>query len=405
MISSGLRRWLATSLLVAGAGLTGCDDHSAAAPTPPPTSTATTAVTRADLIAQGAALVEQYECNRCHTGLGVADAPRAKACTGCHEDILATEAPKPHEAVWQQNIVHLTFRFDLTSAQRLKPSWIEAHLQRPVDVRPHLGATMPRLRLTADQARAIAIYVTRERGPAPPYRVDERLVAEGRTLVEARGCTACHTMRGADLPRPADTKPKAVALAPDLSLTRDRMDPGTLDRWLADPSAFGSTTMPKPALTEAERRAVVAFLLRAPTRPPAPPPLPPIPTTDTPATYANVEARVLRKVCWHCHAQPDFARGDGGPGMSGGFGYPARKLDLSTYEGVLAGYVGDDGERHSVFRRDDSGEPLLLSVLLRRRHEERGDVTARRGMPLGLPSLPPEDIDLVRRWLEAGHPR
>ena len=51
----------------------------------------------------------------------------------------------------------------------------------------------------------------------------------------------------------------------------------------------------------------------------------------------EVEARVFRRVCWHCHSDPDFARGDGGPGNHGGFGFDARGIDLSSYEGVLSG--------------------------------------------------------------------
>ena len=49
--------------------------------------------------------------------------------------------------------------------------------------------------------------------------------------------------------------------------------------------------------------------------------LAPLPLRARPVAFEEVSERVLRKVCWHSHAQPDYARGDGGPGNSGGFGW------------------------------------------------------------------------------------
>ena len=92
--------------------------------------------------------------------------------------------------------------------------------------------------------------------------------------------------------------------------------------------------------------------------------------------------------------------------MSGGFGFAARGLDLSSYPGVAAGSIGPDGRRRSVFAADQSGTPRLVAHLLARHAEEAGQpVAGIRGMPLGLPALPVEDIQLVESWVAQGRPR
>jgi hypothetical protein len=40
-----------------------------------------------------------------------------------------------------------------------------------------------------------------------------------------------------------------------------------------------------------------------------------------------------------------------------------------------------------------------------REKEEAGEQPSMRGMPLGLPALPPEDIQLVDTWIAQGRPR
>jgi hypothetical protein len=129
-----------------------------------------------------------------------------------------------------------------------------------------------------------------------------------------------------------------------------------------------------------------------------------LPLLDRPVSYLEVEQRVLRKVCWHCHAQPELAHGDGGPGMTGGFGFAPRGLDLSTYSAVLSGYRDEPGKGQSVFRADQDGTPMLVRVLLARQREEAGELGVLRGMPLGLPALSPEQIQLVESWVEQGRP-
>jgi hypothetical protein len=109
--------------------------------------------------------------------------------------------------------------------------------------------------------------------------------------------------------------------------------------------------------------------------------------------FAEVRDRVFRRVCWHCHSEPDYALGDGGPGNTGGFGFAPRGLNLATYRGAQSGARGHQGQRRSIFRPVD-GTPLLVAVLLARQREEAGVATDLRGMPLGLPALDAEDLQL-----------
>ena len=78
----------------------------------------------------------------------------------------------------------------------------------------------------------------------------------------------------------------------------------------------------------------------------------------------------------------------------------------STLLKIAAGLLDTKGERASVFAKLDDGTPRLVAVLLARQKEEAGQPDVRaRGMPLGLPSLSPEQIQLVETWVSQGRPR
>jgi hypothetical protein len=123
-------------------------------------------------------------------------------------------------------------------------------------------------------------------------------------------------------------------------------------------------------------------------------------------SYEEVDEKVFHITCRHCHSDPDAAMGDGGPGNTGGFGFAPKKLDLATYKGVAAGYIDAKGERQSVFAPMADGVPRLVAALLARQREEAGTHSDEiRGMPLGLPALTPEQIQLVESWVAQGRPR
>lgn len=401
-------RALAIAALVAAA----CGDR----PVPRATDDAAPPPPRVD----ATPLLAAFECHRCHDGTGLPSVARERHCVGCHQDILAGtfEIGPDVLATWQQHIVSVPQVPSLAGARRLRRSWVRDHLLEPVDVRPGLPAMMPRLALTKADADALAAHLVPEELPPVTFAPDA--AARGATLYAELGCASCHELTGATVAvGDAETFPgeggapqaptlSARQLAPDLALARDRLQPAAVAAWILDPSAFDARSqMPAFAIPPADADALAAFIMTTPLAPRPRAPIPNrLPLLDRDVSYDEVEARVTHKICWHCHSQPDYARGDGGPGNTGGFGFAPRGLDLSSYEGIAAGALGDDGRRHSIFARDADGVPKIVRHLLARHAEVAGHpVPGIRGMPLGLPPLPLEDIQLLDSWIEQGRPR
>ncbi|HJZ84765.1 MAG TPA: cytochrome c [Polyangia bacterium] len=335
---------------------------------------------------------------------------RERHCVHCHRDILDGRfaAPPRLLARWRSHLLSLNRVPSLEGTGRLlQRAWVRDFLLSPCDVRPALFATMPRLELTPAQADALAGWLVPEE--APPSHFTPAEAAAGRALYERLRCASCHRFTGADASSPPpEPATDSVALAPDLALARVRVQSGALADWLADPQRTKpDALMPRFPIGAPEARALAAFILTAPLAP-TPPlrPHPRQPPLRRRVGWDEVSARVFRRTCWHCHGQPDYARGDGGPGNTGGFGFAGRGLDLSSFAGIAAGARGDDGRRRSVFSKGADGEPLLLATLLARQLEQTGRVVPGvRGMPLGLPALSPEDIQLVESWVLQGRPR
>lgn len=394
--------------------LVACRDRPPAAP--PPRADATAAArdaTDAAPIDRAAALalVETFECNRCHDGTGLPAAPQDKHCVACHRAIRdGTFAAAPADlATWRAHATSLLVAPSLAHARRLRRAWIEAFLLHPIEVRPGLPASMPRLAIAPAQAALLAAYLA----PDDPLAAATAAAAagdpvRGAQLYAARGCPSCHAFTGAAVPaasgpaiaRSAD----AAALAPDLALTRVRMAPVRVAAWIAAPAP--DSLMPRLGLTDAEAQDLAAFVVQTPlpAAAPPPPPEPRLPVLTRAIGFDEVAERVFRKVCWHCHAQPDYARGDGGPGNTGGFGFAPRGLDLSSYEGAASGSRGDDGKRRGIFAPLPDGTPRVIAHLMARRREVRGEQGPVRGMPLGFPPLSLEDIQLVESWIAQGRP-
>ncbi len=369
----------------------------------------------ADDVAAGKALVERLECNRCHEVPGIPAPPQAKDCVRCHQDIQAGKFDAPPEAMklWQKHIVDFLVAPSLaTAGRRLERDWIVRFLQKPHDVRPQLSTTMPRLPLTAVQAGHIASYLT-------SFGRDRATVAaggdaaNGRKLMDANKCGTCHVFSGVavlktggDGPNKAPTA--AMKLATDLRFTRDRLSAAALVAWVKTPGGpGGSSLMPEFQLTDGQRRDIAAYILTTP--------LPAMPKVRIPkrlpilkrrVRFAEVAEKVLHHTCWHCHADADYARGDGGPGNTGGFGFPARQVNLATYGAVLSGGVNKAGQRESLFARDADGVPRLVAVLMARHAEVAGrPVPEISGMPMGLPPVALKNIQLIETWIAQGRPQ
>jgi len=367
---------------------------------------------------RGRALVASHECSRCHDGTGLPSASPKRHCVTCHEQIIAGTFDAPQDALadWKRNIVHLRAVPSLAGlGERFDGAWVAKYLLDPHDIRPGLQADMPRLDLSVADAADIRTYFESradlgdETEPQTPTVGGS--ASRGRALFRAKRCDTCHAFSGADVGTPApELGPSATPsqlLAPDLRHARVRLRRDSVAAWILNPEGMQpDALMPRIAMTEQDASDLAAYVLESSLEPPrAQAAFVRLPVLEREVTYDEVETRVLRRTCWHCHAEPDYARGDGGPGNTGGFGFPARRLNLSSYESLLAGFVGPDGQRQSVLSPGPSGEAVLLEALLARPREERGQTAERHGMPLGLPSLSAEDIQLVESWLAQGNPR
>ena len=373
-------------------------------------------------IARGRRALDTFECHRCHIIDRVDPPAEPKQCVGCHVRIERGEYEASAENLvkWQGAITHLVDVPALAEiGARYRRDWLVSFLQQPHDLRPRLEEQMPSFEMAPEQAEAIADYLI---GVEQPERATQGSldgdVARGKELVDTRGCGSCHAMSGATIAAspitvtmPPDRLALAMRLAPDLGHVRDRYRRDRLAAWLHEPSSvYEGTLMPDMHLSPQEARDIAAFLVHAPLATPDPEPVPErLPVLTRTVRYKEVSAAVFRKVCWHCHSDPRFGDGDGGPGNTGGLGFDGRALDLSTYRSIKRGMRGEDGQRVDVLR---GGSPAghdvswIVAALMARHAEVRGhSVEGVRGMPLGLPPLSLTQIQLVESWIAQGTPR
>ncbi len=417
---------------------------------------------RASAIETGREALTRNQCNRCHVIDEVEAAGRSEHCVSCHVflDGLAPEdrtyrtlADRYGEATvqrYQRNIEHYLIAPDLTNiGSRLRPDWIAQFIVEPQDLRPMMDETMVRTRLTDADRDAIARYFaavarvadpTETEAPATTQlpRPSDEDMDEGRRLFTTHACNTCHLVGNVELGRSVVDLARAglpSRLAPNLRFVRERMHPDVALQWILDPQSLHPTTsMPNLQLSGEQATLLRDWIWHVdPELEPTPAPtvhaLPP--ALDRPVAWAEVKERVLGRICVHCHMN-DHER-DPGPGHVGGYGWPAADLRMRTYESLVSGMpcadpllaprgggpvaVGTiEGERCSVLEpREPGGVPPLLAVMLLRHDEEPRDRVRpmhdhardhfsgeRPGMPMGLPSIPDDELALVRAWIEQG---
>ncbi len=346
------------------------------------------------------------DCARCHVVPEVAELPRTESCTTCHVWIRKVAANPDARAKaieifpkwerYERNVATYLQVPSLTAGfARLDPDWVRGWIADPHDVRPYLDEGMPRFEFSDDELSVLrhAVAAANVEVPATPAP-DPANVEAGRQLFEDRGCVVCHALGAAQKPV------TPLATAPDLAHTRDRMSPDMTVAWIKNPQAISAdATMPPSAVTDAEAILLRDYVYGADLASAEPPAVAADPVASAePVTWAQVEERVIGKICIHCHMDPDLNEGRAGPGNAGGFGWAATGIELQSVEGVIA--VADK----------------IPAVLLRRRHEARRDTVTqgqrpadlvrdpRPGMPLGLPPIPDEDIALILGWIEQGMP-
>jgi cytochrome c2 len=375
--------------------------------------------------ARGKALVERFECNRCHAGTNQPAPSFDRQCVHCHQLIVAEKlnvrgATKEKKDEWRDATHHYITTPSLASlGQTLRASWVASFLREPVKIRPHEEEWMPRLRISDADARDLAAYLTAGAAPLAETKLGGD-ADRGREIVTKKGCFMCHELTGATRSDVAAEVPtvapealwRGMTQAPDLRLARNRFRPDVVVRWIMDPASVRSDAlMPKLGLSEQEARDAAAYILTTPLAPPPPsgPKITRLPLLERHVSYEEVASRVFRKSCTHCHADPS-SNGDAGPGSVGGFGFAPRGIALLSYRGTQQGYIADDGARRSLFAQEPAlrewGGSRLVAALVARHEETSGRPLGEvRGMPMGLPGLSLEEIQLVETWVAEGAPK
>ncbi len=141
--------------------------------------------------------------------------------------------------------------------KKVQCTWAFDFLEEPIGLRPWLDIRMPTYKLPEHEATALSRYFAVIEGEEYPYEyiketkakyIEEKergmpgYLAMARHLIESKdvNCASCH-VRGDITPKgePADW-------APDLSLSRKRLKPDWIVRWLLDPQLIQpGTKMPK----------------------------------------------------------------------------------------------------------------------------------------------------------------
>ena len=165
------------------------------------------------------------------------------------------------------------------------------------------------------------------------------------------------------------------------------------------------TRMPNFDLSREDALDIAAYVLTAELTPAKDHAFARLPVLTRRVSFDEVNSKVFSRTCHHCHTDADAAGGDGGPGNTGGFGFAPRGVSFSSHASILAGYLDAAGQRRSLFEPLADGTPRLVAALLAR-HAEANQTPngAVRGMPLGLPALSGEEIQLVETWVSEGKP-
>ncbi len=407
-------RWrlLTLGLIALGCAALACAHGGDFAPPSPTTPAAAAAQpTPPSQPHPGAALAVAYECNRCHNIDGLPAIPTQKHCVRCHQEILAGTFDAPQDALadWQARLTSLNEVPDLSAGTTaLNPQWVQNLLLNPHKIRPRLPASMPRLQITPQDAATIADWLT-HKTPTPPSQTPGQ-PQNGRRLLDQHGCTACHLFSGAPSPAPnaaalASLTPAAMVrgmtMAPDLRHTRQRRSEAWVAAWIQHPNP--DSAMPSFDISPQDAADMAAWIIQTPLAELPKATIPQrLPLLERKVAYEELETKIFKKVCWHCHSDPDFADGDGGPGYTGGFGFVGRQISFADRFSTMAGGLTTEGNRRSLLHRLPDGTPWLVAALLARHAEEAGQtIPGLRGMPLGLPAIPIEDIQLLDTWIHS----
>lgn len=162
-----------------------------------------------------------------------------KNCKGCHiieglgGDIRATFQ---ENVQWPPNLN--------TQGQKTQPEWLRAFLKDPSAIKPRwwMDTRMPTFHFTEKQITSIGKYFARldkvDWGwiDAEVETTPQNLAA-GKQLFEEGQCTKCHpTAVG------SNASAERTGVAPNLTLTHDRLRPDWVARWITGPGLIDPTT-------------------------------------------------------------------------------------------------------------------------------------------------------------------
>jgi cbb3-type cytochrome oxidase cytochrome c subunit len=185
---------------------------------------------RAD-IAEGWWLVKQYNC------------------VGCHQ--IDGRGGFIREMPWYagSNSVFAPPVLD-GEGTRVQPNWVADFLRKPYTLRPHVKAKMPTYYLTDTESTKIARFFSALEGHETPYvppaaaplSEDEFVVAQD--VITNLKCFSCHISDESEM-EGMDSEALS-GLAPNFTLTSERLKPEWVNRWLWDPaSLMPGTKMPQ----------------------------------------------------------------------------------------------------------------------------------------------------------------
>jgi mono/diheme cytochrome c family protein len=264
----------------------------------------------------------QTSCARCHEvthGVkgaelvsGGADLFLERGCYACHDVAGVSYLPK--------------FAPPLTplKSKLVEPrNWLYAWVKDPTHVSP--DTAMPKFKLDDDELGKIVAYLLTlpAAQPSAPLVLDGASAEDGERLFTERGCHGCHGV----LADEHSVSPRV----PHLAGIGSKVTPEWLDRWIADPKAYNAdTAMPKVALTDTERHAVVAYLLTLKRAAPLPP------AADLTRFKAEDGKQLVKRYeCFGCHAIEGFEKVRPSVPNLGEFARkPVDELDFGTTKDV-----------------------------------------------------------------------